>query len=205
MHYAASLILSLFFLEKIVARRLASQLEEKDLLPPTLGSYRTGKDTWTNAAVLASDVYDAFEKKQETLAVALDLEDAYNRVDFGILMRTLKNMEVDPYLVMWIGNALLQRKVALRVESWTSEVKSITPGLHLGSALSPVLFNAGITSNQLDEPGSFADDVLVYRHGRNRQDITKSVQLEQQNAEPCIYHPDHASFIQTKLQPFGSR
>ena len=77
-------------LEKIVARRLARSIEEKDLLPSTLGSYRPGKDTWSNAAVFASDVYDAFERKEETLAVALDLEDAYNRVDFGILMRTLK-------------------------------------------------------------------------------------------------------------------
>ena len=43
--------------EKIVARRLARELEEKELLPPTLGSYRTGKDTWMNAAVLAADVW----------------------------------------------------------------------------------------------------------------------------------------------------
>ena len=43
-------------LEKIVARRLAIQLEDNDLLPATLGSYRRGKDTWANAAVLASDV-----------------------------------------------------------------------------------------------------------------------------------------------------
>ena len=43
-------------LEKVVARRLAIQLEEDNLLPSTLGSYRTGKDTWANAAVLASDV-----------------------------------------------------------------------------------------------------------------------------------------------------
>ena len=42
-------------LEKVVARRLAIQLEEDNLLPSTLGSYRTGKDTWANAAVLASD------------------------------------------------------------------------------------------------------------------------------------------------------
>ena len=32
-------------LEKVVARRLALQLEDEGLLPPTLGSYRTGKDT----------------------------------------------------------------------------------------------------------------------------------------------------------------
>ena len=43
-------------LEKIVARKLSIELEEKNLLPSTLGSYRQGKDTWANAAVLASDV-----------------------------------------------------------------------------------------------------------------------------------------------------
>ena len=47
-------------LEKIVARKLSLELEEKGLLPPELGSYRQGKDTWANAAVLASDVYDGF-------------------------------------------------------------------------------------------------------------------------------------------------
>ena len=102
-------------LEKIVARTLANQLEEDKLLPATLGSYRRGKDTWANAAVLASDVYDAFERKEETIVIALDLEDAYNRVDYGILMRTLVNMEVESYIIMWIGNALLKRKVALQV------------------------------------------------------------------------------------------
>ena len=198
-------------LEKIVARRLARQLEEKELLPPTLGSYRAGKDTWTNAAVFASDVYDAFERKEETLAVALDLEDAYNRVDFGILMRTLRNLKVDPYLVMWIGKALLKRKVALRVDTWASEVKSITPGLPQGSALSPVLFNvytAGITSNQLEAPGrtlSFADDVLVYRHGRDRQEIAALVQQELNRVDGWCsemngkIHPDKASTLWCSL------
>ncbi len=47
-------------LEKIVAKRLANQLEEDSLLSSTLGSYRPGKDTWANAAVLASEVLDAF-------------------------------------------------------------------------------------------------------------------------------------------------
>lgn len=198
-------------LEKFVARRLAIELEDRDLLPATLGSYRRGKDTWANAAVLASDVYDAFEKKQETLVVALDLEDAYNRVDFKILIRTLKNMAIDPYLMMWIGRALLRRKVAMRVGPWTSDVKTITPGLPQGSALSPVLFNVytvGITSNQLEAPGrtlSFADDVLVYRHGDNREEIARSAQqelnrigdwCEENNGK---IHPDKASVLWCSL------
>ena len=112
---------------------------------------------------------------------------------------------------MWIGNALLQRKVALRVDTWASEVKSITPGLPQGSALSPVLFNvytAGITSNQLEAPGrtlSFADDVLVYRHGRDRQEIAASVQLELNRIDGWCsdmngkIHPDKASTLWCSL------
>ena len=57
-------------------------------------------------------MYDAFERKEETLAVALALEDAYNRVNFNILLYTLRNMAIDPYIVMWVGKALLKRKVA---------------------------------------------------------------------------------------------
>ena len=174
----------IFVCSKFVARSLANELEEKNLLPKTLGSYRRGKHTWMNAATLASDVYDGFERREETLVVALDLEDAYNRVDYAILMRTLVNMEIRPLLILWIGEALLKRKVALRLGTWVSEAYTITPGLPQGSALSPVLFNVytvGITSNQLEGPGkvlSFADDILVYRHGKDRQIMADSVQEE---------------------------
>ena len=99
--------------EKIVAQRLAAELEEKEVLPPELGSYRKGKVTWMNAAKLASDIYDGFEKGEETLVIAIDLEDAYNRVQYNVLMRTLANLEISPQLVRWISTALLKSKVAL--------------------------------------------------------------------------------------------
>ena len=67
-------------------------------------SYRQGKDTWANAAVLASDVYDGFERGDETLVAALDLEDAYNRVSYKILMTTLMKMKVNLVLIVWIGS-----------------------------------------------------------------------------------------------------
>ena len=164
-------------------------------------------DAWANAAVLASDVYDGFERGEETLVAALDLEDAYNRVTYTILMTTLINMKVNPVLIKWIGNTMLKRKVTLRVGSWISDVKEITPGLPQGSALSPVLFNVytvGITSNQLEGPGrtlSFADDVLAYRQGKNRQDIASGLQVELDRMHDWCeeyngkLHPDKASVL----------
>ena len=164
-----------------------------------------------NAAVLASDVYDAFEKKEETVVIALDLEDAYNRVQYDVLMRTLSRLDVDPLVIMWIGTAMLQRKVALRVGSWTSDIHCIAPGLPQGSALSPVLFNVytmGITSNQLEGPGrtlSFADDVLVYRSGNDREEIVSSAQDEiNRLGEWCEshngkLHPDKACVLWCSL------
>ena len=122
--------------EKIVSRRLALELEEKGVLPPELGSYRSGKVTWMNAAALGSDIYDRFERGEETLVIALDLEDAYNRVQLNILIRTLANVDISPQLVRWIGMSLLKRKVALRVGTWASDPTEITPRPSTG--LSPV-------------------------------------------------------------------
>ena len=41
------------------------------------------------AAAFAYDVYDGFQRKEQTLAVAIDLQDAYNMVQFKLLMDLL--------------------------------------------------------------------------------------------------------------------
>ena len=48
--------------------------------PSKSGGFRPGKCTWENAAAFASDVYKGFQRKEQAVAVAIDLEDAYNRV-----------------------------------------------------------------------------------------------------------------------------
>ena len=53
---------------------------------------------------MASDTYyDGIKRGEETLVIALDLEDTYNRVQFNIVMRTLANLDTSPQLVRWIG------------------------------------------------------------------------------------------------------
>ena len=48
--------------------------------------------TW-NAAAFAYDMYEGFQRKEQTAAVAMDLEDACSRVQFRLLMDLLVQME----------------------------------------------------------------------------------------------------------------
>ena len=75
-------------MERIVARKLTQDLERRNVLPSNQGGYRAGKTTWENAARFAY-VHEGFQRKEQTLAVAVDLEDAYDRVQFKLLMELL--------------------------------------------------------------------------------------------------------------------
>ena len=100
-------------MERIVARKLAQDLERRNVLPPNQGGYRAGKTTWENAARFAYDVYEGFQRKEQTLAVAVDLEDAYYRVQFKLLMELLRQYGVSLTLTRWLAAALQERKVAM--------------------------------------------------------------------------------------------
>ena len=171
-------------LEKIIARKLSCHLERLGLLPPTLGGYRLNRETWSNAAVFAHDVYEGFHSGVETVAAAIDLEDAYNRVPYDFLLRQLAVLNISPILIHWISVALFQRKVVFKCGGWTSSPTTIHPGLPQGSPLSPVLFNAytvRITAEQITGRGrtlSYADDILVYRQGKDRERVADDLQTE---------------------------
>ena len=74
-------------MEGTVARKLARDLEDREILPENKGGgFRPGKCSWENAAAFAYDVYEGFQRKEQAVAVAIDLEDACNRVQFKLLM-----------------------------------------------------------------------------------------------------------------------
>ena len=56
--------------------RIGKLLERGNLLPSTIGIYRAGMKAFANAAVISTEVYDAFERKEETL---VDPKDVHNR------------------------------------------------------------------------------------------------------------------------------
>ena len=79
--------------------------------------------------------------KEQTLAVAVDLEDVYNRMQFKLLMELLVQSDVSLTHTRWLAAALQERKVAMELANWISTPQQLTAGFPQGSPLYLVLYN----------------------------------------------------------------
>ena len=57
-------------MERIVARKLARDLKVREILPANQEVFRPGKCKLKNAAAFAYDVYEGFQRKEQTMSVA---------------------------------------------------------------------------------------------------------------------------------------
>ena len=146
------------------------------------GGFRLG-----NAAAFAYDVHEGFQTKQQTVAVAVDLEDAYNRVQFNLPMDLLLQYGVSLTLTRWIAGALLEIRnctVVMHLGNWNSAPHQLTMGLPQGSPLSPVLFSvytkglADLNQNGLCKNFTLANDGLTYKTSRDSKEAAEAVQQQ---------------------------
>ena len=103
-------------MELIVARKLAEDIEET-YFPQTKEHTEQEKNTWENSARFAYHVYEGFQREEQTLAVAVDLEDAYNRVQFKLLMELLMQYGVSLTLRRWLAAALQEKRLPCDLET----------------------------------------------------------------------------------------
>ena len=72
--------------------------------------------------------------------MAIDPEDAYNRVQFKVLIDLLEKYGVSLTLTRWIAGALLEKTEVMQLGNWSSATHQLIMGLLQGSSLSPNLF-----------------------------------------------------------------
>ncbi|KAF0293854.1 putative RNA-directed DNA polymerase from transposon BS [Amphibalanus amphitrite] len=132
-----------------------------------MGAYRKGRPTWTNAGVAAHLISEAFERREQALLIALDLQDAYNLVSLPKLADQLLRLGTCAWLVRWVLSALKSRRCSLKCGQWLSEWANISTALPQGSPLSPVCYNAytqALATAQTPDNVrllTFADDISI--------------------------------------------
>ena len=98
--------------------------------------------------------------------ICLDISKAFDNVDHGILLHTLKEVGITGKRGIWFFPFLTNRIHYVRIPGGISKNNQVLSGVPQGTVLRPLLFlimisdiNKGTTSSKLI---SFADDTRVY-------------------------------------------
>ena len=151
-------------MERTVARKLAQDLEKRNVLPQTKEGRKQKKKPPGKTQPDSHTMFTKYSRgSNNKLAVAVDLEDAYNRMQFRPLMELCTIWrQLDAYRTP----AKKGRHATLKLDLYAPTTDN---GTSTRFSLPPVLYNvytkgpADLTSNGLNRLPTLADDGPTYK------------------------------------------
>ena len=166
-------------LEKVVHKNLYTFLEKNKVLYASQYGFRNNRSTVNAITELVCHITNAFENKQNTLSVFLDLSKAFDTIDHNILLHKLEFYGVRGLALNWFQSYLTDRKQYVLYNNVQSQTLGITCGVPQGSILGPLLFLIYVNdiANCLTHSKliSFADDTTVFLSSKCINDLYKNM------------------------------
>lgn len=152
-------------LERLVHQQLHSFLIRHQLLNPFQSGFRPGHSTTTALVKITEDIRFGMENRELTLLTLLDFSNAFNTVDFDVLLALLRSINISPTAIDWFRSYLSGRRQRICLDESVSSWCDITVGVPQGGVLSPLLFAIFINSISQRLSSSYhlyADDLQIY-------------------------------------------
>ncbi|CAH2236861.1 jg27265, partial [Pararge aegeria aegeria] len=152
-------------LERIVHFQLNSFLVNNNILSPYQSGFRRGHSTVTALVKVCDDIRANMDNQLITILALLDFSNAFNTVDFDILLAILKSINISEAAIDWFHSYLNGRQQCVYSQNKFSSYSSLTAGVPQGGVLSPLLFAIFINTVSKQLSSSFhlyADDLQVY-------------------------------------------
>lgn len=153
-------------LDKIVTRRLTFFLEDNGLLHEMQFGFRRGKGTEDALRTVLAFVDEAHNDNEHVVAVALDIQNAFNSARWSIIVNEMIRLNV-PFNVINIVRSFLGDRSATFVNNNFKYSKQYNIGVPQGSSLGPILWLMIINTALaiFHDPNvklvAFADDLLL--------------------------------------------
>lgn len=155
-------------IEKMISNRLNWYLETNNLLSPNQAGFRELRSTNQQIVHISQDIKDSFNRKEDTLAIFVDFQGAYDSIWRYKLLEKMQILGIQGNMLHWISNFIIQRFIATNYNNHLSKYQQTHRGLPQGSVLSPILFNIYINDlpRHIEKFQTktllFADDVVIW-------------------------------------------
>lgn len=152
-------------LERLVHNQLSSFFNQNMLLNPLQSGFRTGHSTVSALVKVTDDIRLGMDNRQLTILTLLDFSNAFNSVDFDILLALLRSINISPSVIDWFRSYLFGRRQRIRIQDTFSSWCETNAGVPQGGVLSPLLFAVFINSISFFLTSSYhlyADDLQIY-------------------------------------------
>ena len=105
-------------IEKVVASRLHSYLNQKDIFPKSQSAYRQKHSTETSLTRVQNDIIKLTAKKQQVMLEILDLNAAFDAIDKDIMCHRLRTyFGISKLALKWSNSYLNDRSTSVSIES----------------------------------------------------------------------------------------
>ena len=169
-------------LERILANRISSFLEENNMFATSQSGFRRKRMTSEQLLRLSEECHSAFKNNKNTAAIFLDAEAAFDRCwHSGIKYKLKRNLNLPSRTIRLISSFLTERNLIVSYEGCVSQKIFLNAGTPQGSPLSPLIYIIYVNDypENIQELGSlsqFADDTALWTQAYTRSYATSKLQ-----------------------------
>ena len=128
-------------LEKLVAKRLLSHMDNHNLHEVMQSAYKKNHSTETALVRVQNDILTHIDNKHGVILVLLDLSAAFDTIDHKTLLHQLRHrMGISGTALEWFRSYLTGRTQAVCIEGEYSTAVPLQFGVPQGSVLGPLLY-----------------------------------------------------------------
>ena len=175
-------------LEKAIHHQVTIFLDNNNVLDDRQHGFRSHFSTSTAIFKLTKEMFDCYDKGNNSSCVFVDYKKAFETLDHNILCKKLKKYNFSELSVQWFKSYLSDRLHIVQTNSDQSKPSLVPYGVPQGSTLGPLLFilyvndifNALSTAPEKDIL-MYADDTVLYsmdRDPRNSLAMTQGLVAE---------------------------
>lgn len=167
--------------ETIINNRLQEELEEDRLSERQFG-FRRGRSTLTALDTVYNMVAEErkrpWQRRNRCLMVLLDVQNAFNSIEWEVILDSLRTKGISPYLRRILSSYLQDRYII----DEEGRKHTMSAGVPQGSVLGPTLWNSGydgvldINLPQGAKTIAYADDLALLVTGRTMEALEATAQ-----------------------------